>query len=122
MLDIDLLKQKVSEKTLVREQILKSLFQEDFNIYYVNEKELDGLDDTNYGYASQLCDELEPLMERFNTIYTLASDVIAKETKELGVKTEISAFYKGYYKSLERKYERTRMKWNKGEQRAPKNI
>ena len=83
MLDIDLLKQKVSEKTLVREQILKSLFQEDFNIYYVNEKELDGLDDTNYGYASQLCDELEPLMERFNTIYTLASDVIAKETKEL---------------------------------------
>lgn len=121
-IDIETLKKKIHEQTKTREQLLKELFKADFELYYKNEEEILELEETAYGEASRLCDELEPLLDRFNTIYTIAADVIATETKELGNKTEISSFYKGFYRSLERKYERTRMKWNKGEQRAPKNI
>lgn len=99
------------QKKMTKEMTeLFAIFQEDFKLYFEFRETFYKLDESAYIEAYNMMDECESLLERFNTIYTLG----AKEVAGYGTKTEVASFYKGYYKSLERMYERLRMMWNRG--------
>jgi len=100
----------VIEKMGKEKEELINIFTEDFNLYFNFRQTFLELDENAYIEAYNMMNECEVLLERFNTIYTLG----AKEVAGYGTKTEIANFYKGYYKSLERIYERLRMMWNRG--------